>query len=66
VDLVGVDYVCLGPDFIDYLGDLGTQILSTAEIYSKPTYLYPKGIENVTKMPYLTEKLLEEGSLLMK
>ena len=60
-NLVGVDYIGLGPDFIDYLGDLGKQILSTSEIYSRATYLYPEGIENVTKMPFLTEKLLGEG-----
>ena len=40
-NLVGVDYIGLGPDFIDYLGDLGKQILSTSEIYSRATYLYP-------------------------
>lgn len=62
IDLVGADHVGLGPDFIDYMTDYVIQALSKEpKVYPKPTYVYPTGIEDVTKMPNITKELSDSG-----
>ena len=58
-NLVGVDYIGIGPDFIDYAPDLihGDVLARGIPIVEK----FPLDIENVTKMPNITKKLLERG-----
>jgi len=58
-DLVGIDHVGIGPDFVDYapeliLGDVATKGLSVSA-------QFPKDAENVTKMPNITKGLLARG-----
>lgn len=61
VDLVGVDHVSLGPDFIDYAVDeIGAGLAASAVDYG-PTYVYPAGLENTAKVPALLRALLGKG-----
>jgi len=58
-DLVGVDHLCVGPDFVDYapgliLGEAKARgVVASAE--------FPQDAEDVTKMPNLTAGLLRRG-----
>ncbi len=53
-NLVGVDHVVLGPDFVDYLRvDPGSE-------FSDPID-YPAGFENITRMPAVTTELMSRG-----
>jgi len=63
VDLVGVDYVGLGPDFIDYMSDYILNVLKrdSEKLYTDRGLNYPFGLEDVTKLPNLASKLLEHG-----
>jgi membrane dipeptidase len=58
-DLVGIEHIGIGPDFVDYapeliLGDVATKGLSVIA-------QFPKDAENVTKMPNVTKGLLARG-----
>ena len=58
-DLVGIDHIGVGPDFVDYapeliLGDIATKGLSVSA-------QFPKDAEDVTKMPNITKGLVARG-----
>jgi membrane dipeptidase len=53
-NLVGIEHVALGPDFVDYLR-VGPGVSRHDDID------YPAGFENITKMPAVTAGLLTRG-----
>jgi len=61
VDLVGIDHVGLGPDYIDYLPDRKLAQLSkkpySADYHEKTL----KGLEDVTKIPNITRAMIKRG-----
>lgn len=54
-NLVGVEHVALGPDFVDYMRD------DPASFASNEPIPYPAGFENITRMPNVTAGLVERG-----
>lgn len=56
-NLVGVEHVALGPDFVDYLN------VWNAEIYRKPTksFDFADDFGNISRLPALTAGLVERG-----
>lgn len=61
VELVGMEHVALGPDFIDYAVDeMGAGLAASSVDYGS-SYSYPVGLENTTKMPALVQALLDTG-----
>lgn len=59
-DLIGIDHVGLGPDFVDYMMDLLKHYLKQHGLpldYTK----YVDGIQDVTGIPKITEALLARG-----
>ena len=61
-NLVGVNHVGLGPDFTDYLAEESVQIPSPGLVTGKAAlHLYPKGIENASKMLNITRGLASRG-----
>jgi membrane dipeptidase len=64
-NLVGVDHVGLGPDFvkgwnIDYEHGVNREIM-TPEMVSDGTWLYVKGFEDIDELPNVTRGLIERG-----
>ena len=60
-DLVGIDYVSLGPDFYDYMAD---DALSTGMWLKDMDYSsieYAEGVEDTTKMYNITKALVAQG-----
>jgi len=61
-NLVGVDHVGLGPDFTDYMAEESVKIPSPGSVTGKAAlHLYPKGIENASKMLNITRGLVSRG-----
>ena len=72
-DLVGVEHVGLGPDFMDYSSDLRDQISKVknyvfndewSEVLGgspSDTETYPENLESITKLPNLTCGLIERS-----
>jgi len=60
-DLVGVDYIAIGPDFIDYAEEIFAKSLSESEVDYGSVLHFPKGLEDVTKLPNLKAALTQEG-----
>ncbi len=54
VNLVGIDHVGLGPDFIDYLFEF-------PQFKEKYSLTYPKGLKNTTQMFNVTRGLVSRG-----
>lgn len=61
VELVGIDHVAFGPDFIDYSVDKIGAGLAASSVDYGTTYTYPAGLEDTTRMPALLEALMERG-----
>ncbi|MBI3966909.1 MAG: membrane dipeptidase, partial [Chloroflexi bacterium] len=62
VQMVGIDHVGIGPDFIDYMLDLFESPGQLAlRAMSDPMPAYPPGIEDMTKLPSFTEGLVRRG-----
>jgi membrane dipeptidase len=59
--LVGVDYIGIGPDYVDYIEEYIREILSHSPVYKAHDLTFPVGLEDVTRLPNLTEALLENG-----
>lgn len=60
-DLVGIDYVCLGPDFYDYMA---VDTLSTGKWLKDMDYSsieFAEGVEDTTKMYNITKALVAKG-----
>lgn len=51
-NLIGVEHVALGPDYVDYLAGSGSL---------RPTITYPSGLETIARLPRLTPGLLARG-----
>jgi len=60
-DIVGIEYIAIGPDFIDYADDIFARSLAESTVDYGPTLRYPEGLEDVTKLPNLRATLAEEG-----
>lgn len=58
-DLIGIEHVGLGPDFIDYAEDVIVEELKDSSLY--PGFVYPEGLKNVTELPNLTLQLWKRG-----
>ncbi len=54
-NLVGIEHVALGPDFVDYMHDDPNSFASSDAIDN------PAGFENITRMPNVTVGLVERG-----
>lgn len=62
VGLVGVNHVGLGPDFTDYMAEESVKIPSPGLVTGKAAlHLYPRGIENASKMLNITRGLVSRG-----
>ncbi|MFQ5762991.1 MAG: dipeptidase, partial [Candidatus Bathyarchaeia archaeon] len=63
VELIGARHIGLGPDFIDYCLDLMMPNLEHSKMkgYSENIHHYPKGAEDVTKLPNITRGLVARG-----
>jgi membrane dipeptidase len=64
--LIGVDYVGLGPDFVEGIGPISDDSISQTvwpiEYYSKgPSILYVKGFENIVQLPNVVRGLIQRG-----
>lgn len=57
-DLVGIDYVGLGPDYADYYMD---KLDEWAHDHNLPVMKYIAGLESVAHFPLLTERLIKRG-----
>ncbi len=58
-DLVGIDYIGIGPDFVDYAPEL---ILGTVPGKTGATDMqFPRDAEDVTKLPNITKGLIRRG-----
>lgn len=61
-ELVGVNYVGLGPDFTDYMAEDSAKIPSPGCVTGEAAlHLYPKGIENASRMLNITRGLVSRG-----
>lgn len=65
-NLVGPDYIGLGPDFVEGSGPISDDSISQTvwpiEYYSKgPSVLYVKGFENITELPNVVRGLIQRG-----
>lgn len=64
MELVGPNYIALGPDFQDFALDIVVPLLQNADpdgsMYGH-NQVYPKGAEDVTKMPNVLEALRDRG-----
>lgn len=61
-DLVGVNHIGLGADFTDYLAEESAKIPSPGLVTGKAALnLYPRGIENASKMLNMTRGLVSRG-----
>lgn len=62
-DLVGIDYIGLGPDWIDYAPHLITECLDPSGYLSQriPIEVYAKGVEKEEELPNLTIGLMVRG-----
>jgi membrane dipeptidase len=61
-DLVGVNHLGLGPDFTDYMTEESVKIPSPGLVTGKAAQnLYPRGIENASKMLNMTRGLVSRG-----
>jgi len=57
-NLVGIDYVGLGPDYADYYMD---ELNEWAHNHNLPVMQYTAGLESVAQLPLLTETLIKRG-----
>lgn len=55
IELIGIDHVAFGFDFFEYLKE------ETSETFIEDSYKGTKGIENISKAPYLVERLRKRG-----
>jgi membrane dipeptidase len=62
-ELVGVDHIAVGPDYVDFALDLMTADLSTgdAPVDYGPSFEFPEGLQRVETLPVFTAGLLEAG-----
>ena len=64
VDLIGIDHVGLGPDFLDYVVEDKVELFDTSskETKNEPVeMIYPKGLEKVSGFPKLFRALEKRG-----
>lgn len=65
IDLVGIDYVALGTDYIDHVIAFLHHKLAAGDpsgtLYSAEDHTYPLGIETVSKIGRLSQIMLERG-----
>jgi membrane dipeptidase len=59
IELIGIDNVGIGPDFVDYATKENQYLLGEKEPLG--TELDTEGLENVTKMPNFTVTLMKKG-----
>jgi len=60
--LVGVSHIGLGPDFTDYMVEESVKIPSPGLVTGKAALnLYPRGVENASKMLNITRGLVSRG-----
>lgn len=58
--IIGVEHIGIGSDFIDFASEqIIGKVLSKSSMYGE--YDYPKGLENIEKIPNLTKGLEERG-----
>lgn len=63
-NLVGINHICLGPDFLDYALEYTQHISRKSSVdlgFSNQMVKYPVGLENVTCLPNLIEILNKRG-----
>jgi membrane dipeptidase len=60
-NLVGVENVTLGLDFVDNVPAEELQLLKENPYYSDPPYQYPEGIRSAADAPNLMKALLDHG-----
>ena len=62
-ELVGVDHIAVGPDYVDFALDLMTADMSTddAPVDYGPSFEFPEGLQRVETLPVFTGGLLEAG-----
>ncbi len=61
-NLVGVDHVALGPDYVDYVAEYVAEMLRRLPgVYKTDKIVFPEGLDDVTKLPKITEALLKKG-----
>lgn len=60
-DLVGIEHVTLGLDFIDNLPVEELAVLEADPAYPDPPYEYPTGLATAAELPHLTGTLLNRG-----
>lgn len=61
-DLIGIDHLCLGPDWIDYAPELFSEEEKRLELYDQEKLgKYVQDLDSVSKLPNLTAGLISRG-----